>query len=126
LQYIGLRYTNNFKFDIDKVDLNTIVSYFNSGLDSNRIIEKQLDEFRIEQRYKINDGNFRLFIGFKTNIRSNSRLVTIDLDSNFPNAHIKLEIFGEILDKLHRMIKTEFITIITDRLKDEVLRRRDE
>jgi len=126
LLFVGLRYTNDFEFDIDKVDLNTIVSYFNSGLDSNRIIEKQIEDYRIEQRYKINDGNFRLFIGFKTNTITNSRLFTIDMDSNFPNTNIKVEILGEKLDELHRTIKTEFITIITDKLKDEILRKRDE
>lgn len=126
LQFIGLRYTNDFEFDIDKVDLNTIVSYFNSGLDSNRIIEKQIEEYRIEQKYKINDGNFKLFIGFKTEIITNSRFFTIDLDSTFPDTHIKLESLSGKLDEMHRNIKTEFITIITEKLKNEVLRKRDE
>ncbi len=126
LQFIGLRYTNNFEFDTDKVDLNKIVSYFNSGLDANRIIEKQIEEYRIEQRYKINNGIFRLFIGFKTDTITNSRLFTIDMDSNFTNTHIKFEILGEKLNELHRNIKTEFITIITDKLKNEVLKKEDE
>ena len=124
LLFLGLRYINDF--DFDNVDLNKIVEYFNSGLDSNRITEKQIDDFSIEQRFKINEGNFRLFIAFKTDPIINSKLFKIDMDSNYSDPNIQIETLGDKLEELHRNIKKEFLSIITEPLKEDVLRRSEE
>lgn len=119
--FIGMRYVNKFEFDIEKVNLKAITDYFNIDINPKKVIEKKIDDIKVEERYKIKNAIFKRLIVLKLNQKLKQYEVIIDLDS-FTNEKISAEHLMGKLDELHANIKLEFEDIITDKLKDEILR----
>ena len=121
--FIGLRYTNDFEFKGENFNLNKFIEYFNLGLDSAKIISNNINNFRLEQTYQIEDSKFKLFSGLQTDTKYNKIFFTIDLDSNMSNKKIDIDKLGNWLNIHHKNIKKEFESIITEKLRDEILRK---
>jgi len=122
LGFLGLRYMNNFEFKIEgSINLNTAIEYFNFGIDAQEILERNIENFQVQQRYNIQDAIFKKFIGLRKDEKFNFYDVKIDLDSNYPNAKIPKDELRPNLNKLHKNIKEVFRNAITEKLKTDVL-----
>ncbi len=122
LEFLGLRYINNFEFKIEgSINLTSAMEYFNFGIDSQDILERNIENFQVQQRYIIRDAIFKKFIGLRKDEKFNFYDVRIDLDSNYPNAKIHKVELRSNLNKLHKNIKEVFKTVITEKLKTDVL-----
>ena len=120
LEFLGLRYINNFEFKIEgSINLNSTIEYFNFGVDSQEILERNIEDFQMQQKYNIQGAIFKKYIGLRKDGKFNLYDVKIDLDSNCVKIHKDELILN--LNKLHKNIKEVFRNSITEKLKTDVL-----
>lgn len=114
--FIGLRYVNNFEFKLEETDFDEFLEYFNINDAS---VKDTAENFRIEFVYKEDIFKFKKFLGYTKTI--SSHFFTVDIDSN-SNARFVPTDLDSKLESLHDRIIEEFELIITDKLRDDVLR----
>jgi len=119
--FLGLRYINKFEFDTKTESFEKILGYFNFSLDLDRLKEKKIENFRLEERFEIGNANFKRTFFLQKNIQLNRYLLLLDLDSNYLNAELNSDKLKENLNTLHKNIKSEFNNSITEACKQEIL-----
>ena len=119
--FIGMRYINQFEFDMDTIKLDKVLEYFNLGSNQDRIKNTAIEIFKLDEKYEINNANFKRYFGFIANFQLKKYGIVLDLDSNFINIELNPKELPDKLDKLHSNIKVEFENSITPACEKEVL-----
>ncbi|OIR17274.1 hypothetical protein GALL_22950 [mine drainage metagenome] len=120
----GIRFIN--VFDFDGINFNSVAAYFSDYIAAP--LEKNKDSMKCTRSFLINeymedDIKYRVQTGFfnpdyPAVIKKHHFAIDIDAYIDFPHS---ISDVGQYFGKFHRIIQTSFESMITDKLRDEVL-----